>query len=236
MKKYILIIGLLIGQTTHVFSGTILSFNTYLEQWVSLNLQYGFYFANPVASKATVDKPFNSIGAGINLYSFSNWNDLGYFFHLYGLFPGATINSYVQNKINTEEVIDSMVGFIIGPGYRVRLDYDSYLHFALGLHVEVFFGTFKQLAYGTTVPYEMTGVNFGPGGDIGWRKSLSDAVFLDFGAVWTFDVASYVFLDVPGVKGLKYVWWGIKPYVAIGLHLVIDKTWYLKMGDDGYWN
>jgi hypothetical protein len=235
-KKKIIVLTLLFTRGALAFSNEILSFNTFIEDWLSVGITYGADFKSPIASDNYMQSSFGSLGANINFYSFTNWHNLGYFIHLFFLLPDATIYTKQGANIYEEEVLKSQFGLLIGPGYRLRIDYDSSLHFAGGLYIDLFNGSHKSTILGTTTPTELTGLNIGAGFDIGYRKSMTDSFFVDFGLIFAWDFSSTVFIELPGGERPKYVWLMLKPYVSLGVSLVIDKTWYLRIGDEGYYN
>jgi hypothetical protein len=236
VKRTVLLTCLIFGQAVAAFSGTVASFNTTIEDWLSIGLLYGITIPSFADPSNTMDKPFGGLGTGLNLYSFSNLNNIGLYFHLFFMAPGAAVSERVENSNTIKEEMKVQFGLIIGPGVRIRLDYDMYLHFAAGLHFDLFSGTYKQIVLTSEIPYNLNGMNVGLGGDMGFRKNLNESFFLDFGCTFGVDFYNKVFLEIPGGGIMpRYTWLLIKPYISAGINIIIEKSVYIKVGEEGYY-
>jgi hypothetical protein len=233
MKKFLILAFLLLCQRERLFSGTVLSINAYDEVWLTISLNYGFFFKNPIDPAVTADNQYGSFGASFTFCSFSEWDNWGLFAHAYFLFPDAVISTKTGGLITTEEKIDNMIGFILGPAYRVMLQSDSYLYFALGAHFRLFSGTYSSVfdSIDGKFTYDLSGSNIGAGGEIGFKFNISDIFHLNFGVTVIFDITSEVLLSDANRVPPKYLWISAKPYFGFGLKLNIERAWHLRVGD-----
>jgi hypothetical protein len=233
MKKILILAFLLLCQREHLFPATVLSINSYDENWLTLSLNYGFFFKNPFDPQVTADNQYGSFGASLTFLSFSNWSNWGLFAHAYFLFPDAVISTKNGGMIDTEEKIDNMIGFILGPAYRVMLQTDAYLYFAFGAHFRLLSGSYSTELY--SIPgeflYDLSGNNFGVGGDIGFKFDLSEIFHLSFGVTLMVDITSEVLLKDSNRAPPKYLWISAKPYFGFGASINVERSWYLIIGD-----
>ena len=59
---------------------------------------------------------------------------------------------------------------------------------------------------------------------------------MDFGCTVGIDFMNKVFLEVPGGGSVpRYTWMLIKPYIAAGVNMIIEKSVYVKIGEEGYY-
>lgn len=236
MKKIILISCLVLGQASHAFSGSLASFNSYIEDWLSVSLLYGVTLPSFSDPGNTMDKSFGGLGTAGNFYSFSNGHSVGFYFHLFFLAPGASVAERVESGNTIKEEMKVQFGLIIGPGFRVRLGYDMFLHLAAGLQLDLFSGTYKQIVLGSEIPYNLNGMNVGAGADLGFKKNLNDSFFIDFGCTVGAAFMNKVFLEVPGGGTVpKYSWILVKPYISVGINMIVEKSVYIKIGEEGYY-
>jgi hypothetical protein len=234
MKKFLLIVLLLFCQREHLFSATILSITGLTETWLTVDLEYGGFFKNPFDLTVTTEDQFGTFGMGLTLLSFTDWRNWGLFIHGYFLFPHVTVSTKTGGAITTKENIDNMIGGIAGPAFRIMLARESYMHFALGVHFRYLTGAYTHMYDGLGMPeewYELSGINIGAGGNIGFKFSLSDFFYLDFGLTLMYDIFSDIFLDDPSRVTPKYLWITVKPYFGIGLKISVDKATYVRIGE-----
>jgi hypothetical protein len=233
MKKFLIIILLLFCQ--RAFSGTILSIAGLTETWLTVDLEYGCFFKNPFDSTVTTEDQFSAFGAGLTFLSFSNWRNWGVYIHGYFLFPNTTVSMKSGGSILSEENIDNMIGGIAGPAFRIMLQRDSFMYFALGFHFRYLTGSYTKMFDGLQgVPedwYELSGINMGVGGDIGFKFHISDIFHLAFGLTLIYDIISDVFIDDPDRIVPKYLWITATPYFGLGAKITIDKAVYVRIGE-----
>jgi hypothetical protein len=219
----------------YLFPASDLSGNTHAESWASVNIEYGSFFKNPVDTSITNDNQFGSFGVGFAFYSILNWSNFGYFLHGYLLFPDATISKKYGGMITTEEKMETAIGILLGPVYRIMLQSDAYLYLAIGFHIRYYSGKYtSEVSAGSTIPYDLTGFNLGAGGDFGFRYSMSEIFHLNFGLSWLVDIYGLVQIKDPSRVVPKYSWIAVQPYFGLGVAIVSDSSWYLHIGNDYY--
>jgi hypothetical protein len=234
MKKFLIIAFLLFCQRDRLFSATIFSITGLTETWLTVDFEYGCFFKNPFDPDVTTDDQYGAFGTGVTLLSFTNWRNWGVFIHGYFLFPNIAISTKTGGFIATRENIDNMVGGIAGPVFRIMLQRESYLYFTLGFHFRYLTGSYTSMYVGMGMPedwYDLSGINMGVGGDIGFKIGLSEVFHLGFGLTWMYDIFSDVFLDDPNRITPKYLWITVKPYFGIGAKISVDKAVYVRIGE-----
>ncbi|MDR1229881.1 MAG: hypothetical protein LBK61_00620 [Spirochaetaceae bacterium] len=138
------------------------------------------------------------------------------------------------------EQIDMMLGLIIGPSYRVRLDGGVYLYFALGFHFSYITGSYAEQFPGTSISgtfrYDLYGTMMGAGGEFGLKYDTSEVLHVSFGLVWTLDLGSTIYVvEKPTNRPVPdYAWLGIRPYIGIGISITSDHSWYVKLVNEEY--
>jgi hypothetical protein len=236
MKRFVVIAILLFCQEDHPFSAWALSINTHTENWLAVNLEYGCFFKNPLIPDATAENQYGSFGTGLAFYSFFNWQSWGYFIRAYFLFPGVTISKKTGGLITTDEVVDALMGLIIGPAYHIVLQNDAYLYFAGGFHISYLNGSYSTMFPGTppaTFQYDLGGFNIGIGGEAGFKYNMTEIFYLNFGLTFVMDFFSKIYLDDPDKVKPQYLWINLKPFFGFGITLTSDHSWYLKIGNGG---
>ena len=126
MKAFIFIVVFVIGVNSALFS----SDEIYSDGWFSLGLNFGNYFQN--------DSNLGNFYAGslgINFSGYGFWNhnhNIGIFFNFGLLLPHQ--NPLSANTIggNYNQVVSSE--FILGPGFRHRINENLTLHYGIGLN------------------------------------------------------------------------------------------------------
>jgi hypothetical protein len=156
------------------------------------------------------------------------------FIHGYFLFPHATISTKEGGAITTKETIDTMIGGILGPVYRIMFQRDSFMYFSLGVHFRYIIGSYTSMFTGQNMPedwYALSGINIGAGGDIGFRFHLSELFHLDFGIILMYDIMSDVFIVDDNRAKPHYLWITGKPYLGFGIKISVDKAVYVRIGE-----
>jgi hypothetical protein len=234
MKRFLIIALLLFCQRERLFSATILSITGLTEIWLTMDLEYGGFFKNPFDDTVTTEDQFGAFGTGLTILSFTDWRNWGLFIHGYFLFPHATISTKEGGSITTKENIDTMIGGILGPVFRIMLQRDSFMYFSIGAHFRYFIGSYTSMFVGMGMPddwYDLSGNNIGVGGDIGFKFHLSEIFHMDFGVTWIYDIFSDVFLDDPNRVKPNYLWIVGKPYLGFGIKISVDKAVYVRIGE-----
>ena len=126
-----------------------------------------------------------------------------------------------------------MAGAIAGPVFRIMFQRDAFMYFSLGLHFRYLSGSYTSMYTGIEgeFMYDLSGINIGAGGDIGFKFHMSESFHLGFGLIWTYDIFSDVYLDDPNRVVPKYLWITVKPYFGFGVKISIDKAIYVRIGD-----
>jgi hypothetical protein len=233
VKKFLIIALLLFCRREHLFSATIFSTTGLTETWMTVDLEYGCFFKNPFDSAVTTDNQYGAFGAGLTFLSFTDWRNWGLFIHAYFLFPNIAISTKTGGLITTKENIDNMIGGIAGPAFRIMLQRDAYLYFSLGFHFRYLSGRYSSAYESITGEflYDLSGINIGAGGDIGFKFHITDVFHLDFGLTWMYDIFSEVYLDDPNRAVPKYLWITAKPYLGFGAKISVDKAVYVRIGE-----
>jgi hypothetical protein len=194
--------------------------------WLSTGFNWGNYF-----DSGTDMGNFYSGSPGVtfNGYSFFDQKNIGFFFDCALMFP-------VVNTLESgyDPIIQS--DFIIGVGFRHKINERFNLHFGIGPNFSMFY-LFNEANNNVKSSDERHG--WGIGGDIGLKYDLTDLVYIDFGTTVSCVFASYRIVestednwkntreDSNGWISNSFV--GIKPYIAVGFNL-FQKTTKVKLG------
>jgi hypothetical protein len=214
MKKIFCILILLLGINFFVFSQ--------VETWTSI----GFEFGNSLEQYP--DKEVTYLGApgfNLNLYSFYDLKNIGFFFHFAALFP------VIENNSNINSDYSLQYDWIIGPGFRYAVNDNLNVHFGAGFHMT--YPLYKKYQK-ESIDYALIAVNLGIGGDIGLKYDFTDKFYVDFGLTLSYDffniVNLYSYSDggktqkilSEDIHTMKYALVGVKPYIGIGINIYME--------------
>jgi hypothetical protein len=234
MKKAFVFFALFIGVNLTLFSLS--------ETWVSMGLEYGFYFEN-VSDYGDNLKQFpfkvytgkstmNSLGVNFKTYKFWNDNNVGLFTHNIIAFPKIGTTNKPHVDLDTDRFL-VQVGLIIGPGFRYNFNDNVLLQFGLGLNIMgtildfntpvTFIDLNSGLIFSDMTEYGTLAFNFGVGADIGIKFDLTDNFFINIGSIATIDFANSTTVlsafNNGGDWAKKYSMFGVRPYLCIGLNM-----------------
>jgi hypothetical protein len=213
--------------------------DTHGENWLSLNFNYGSFFKSPLNSNATADNQFGALGAGLTFHRFGNWSNFGIYAHMYFLFPNTIVSTKTDGGYVSEEKMNTLMGAILGPAFRIVLGEGAYLLTALGFHVSLINGTYTQLypnqfAGSDTFQDPLSGTMLGVGGNFSFKYDTSNVLHVIFGMNFTLDLVSFInFTDENRVKP-DYTWIDIKPYIGIGISIISEHSWFARLANEGY--
>jgi hypothetical protein len=170
---------------------------------------------------------FYAASPGINLtgYSFSDRKNIGSFYN-YGFFYPLLDNI----EGNFKPVIQ--YDFIIGLGFRYDINERIKLHFGIGPDFNLLYLLNREDENVKQTDYI---ISFGLGQDIGIKFDITDIVYIDAGAVLTYNFAALRVVESTAdnwkntaqessgwVK--KFSMPGIKPYIAVGFNIYREKA------------
>lgn len=229
MKRFVMLFGFLACMNFVIFSQEETKEDRIETVWLSLGFNWGNYF-----DSGTDIGDFYSGSPGINFnsYGFYNQKNIGFFGNIGLMFPA--VNS-IGNDYNP--IIHG--SYIIGVGFRHKINEKINLHFGIGPNFDQYYLLNRV---NDNIKFTDSRYSLGIGGDIGLKYDLTDSIYIDFGTTVSYSFASYRIVESTSdnwtnTKKELGGWesgsfFGIKPYIAIGFNLY-QKTSKVKMGKPG---
>jgi hypothetical protein len=221
MKRLIVLISLLTCMNFVVFAQEDTGEEKIATSWDSVGFSWGHYFNS---GTDIGDFSFGSPGIDFSEYGFYNQKNIGSFINVGLMFP---VVDTIENGYSPKVQMD----VIFGVGFRHKIKENLNLHFGVGPNVNM---------YGLkTVGSSEVRFSLGIGGDIGFKKDLTDSIYIDFGSKLSYDFVTFRVVKSANYYGgtdTKRKWitnsfFGIRPYIALGFNMYqyqkISKT---KMG------
>jgi len=220
MKKTLLFLFVVLGVNFSTFANEPVSIHS--EGWLRIGFEFGNFFEWEVSDGIVERSYTGSPGINYSSYSFFNKSNVGLFSS--GFFGFPVLNSATNNFSNFDFTFQ--VGLILGVGFRRELSERFTFHSGIGLNFmnsffafTEYFPDFDKSAECTLITY-----TFGIGGDVGFKFTINNTMFLSFGSIFTYDFARYAIgeasIDSVGVNFSKwdalYRGVGIRPYITLG--------------------
>ena len=220
MKKIAVVLVLALGVNSVLFS---------LEEgWFATGANFGNYFQND-----TNLGNFYAGSPGINFsgYAFGDHEkNIGLFFNYAFLLPYQ--NPLAVNTIerNYNQIVSS--DFLLGPGFKYRLNEKLALHYGIGLNLTLF-NFFDRASDNVKSMDQRTGL--GIGGDIGLKFDITDIVYLNIGATLNYNFANYRVAESTTDNWTNtrrdssgwvnnFSMFGIRPYIAVGVNMFSESV------------
>jgi hypothetical protein len=217
MKRLIVLICFLACMNFVVFAQEDTGEERIRASWDSVGFSWGNYF-----NSGTDIGDFYSGSPGIDLssYGFYNQRNIGFFSKLGIMFP---VVDTIENGYSPKFQMD----YILGVGFRHEINENLNLHFGVGPNLNMYLLK--------TVGSNELRFSLGIGGDIGFKKDLTDSVYIDFGTTLSYDFVTFRVVNSANYYGTDTKKWiadsffGIRPYIALGFN-TYQKTSKIKMG------
>jgi hypothetical protein len=232
MKHFIVLFGILVCMDFMVFAQEDTEEDRIETVWLSVGFNWGNYFDS---GTDIGDFYSGSPGINFNTYSFYNQKNIGFFGNIGLMFP--VVNT-IENGYNP--IVHG--SYIIGIGFRYKINEKLNLHFGIGPNLEQYYLLNRV---NDNIKYTDDRYALGIGGDIGLKYDLTDSIYIDFGTTLSYDFASYRIVESTNdnwtnrkeeSRGwISNSFFGIKPYIAIGFNLY-QKTSKVKMGKPKFEN
>jgi hypothetical protein len=214
MKKFAVVLALVLAANPVLFS---------LEEgWLAAGTNFGNYFQNDTALGNFYA---GSLGINFSSYGFGNHEkNIGFFFNYALLLPYK--NPLAANTIenNFNQIVSA--DFILGPGFKYRINEKFTLHYGIGLSFNLFqfLDRVNDNAKSTEQRYGL-----GIGGDVGLKFDITDIVYLNLGTTLNYNFANYRVAESttdnwtntrPDSSGWmnNFSMFGIRPYIAVGVN------------------
>jgi len=222
MKKAIFILFFITAINISAFSLTS-------EAWLYFGFEYGNFFDSYTEQNEKVHSYMGSPGLNFGGYRFFNKKNYGVFVHDFFAVP---VNGYKEiNGVSKDNDYDYafQIGMIIGPGFRYNFSENFTLKWAAGFSLLMtWFGYDGYLWTYGDVFYDVFSVNYGIGGDIGFKWNITKTFFINAGSIFTFDFLRYIIMDTSFNKKADgwekdFFMLAVRPYITIGF--IINKEY-----------
>jgi hypothetical protein len=228
MKSFVFGLTLIIGVNLVAFSQE----EIWEDGWLALGIDFGNYFQN--------DSNLGNFYAGslgINFSGYGFWNhekNIGVFFNHALLLPyqnplaGNTIDSNYNQVVSGD--------FLLGPGFRYRINEKLNLHYGIGFNFSLF-NFFNKSNDDDKFTDQRYG--FGIGADVGLKYDITDVVYLNIGTTLNYNFANYRVAESTSDNWTNtrrdssgwvsnFSSFGIRPYFAIGINFYSKKAQWGK--------
>ena len=155
------------------------------ETWSSV----GFEFGNSIES---ADKAATYIGApgfNLNVYSFSDRKDIGFFCHYSFLF------SVVASGDGNIRDYNLQFEFIVGVGFRHSFSENLKLQFGAGIDWMPIFASYSETISGNPTDFSKIASNLGIGADLGIKYDITDYFYINGGLTFSYMFSNYTSID-----------------------------------------
>ena len=217
MKVFGVVLVLILGANSVLSSQG----ETWEDGWLALGANFGNYFQNDADLGG-----FYAGSLGVNFSGYGFWNhkkNIGVFFNHALLLPHQ--NPLAVNTIdsNYNKVVSS--DFLVGPGFRHKINDKLQFHYGIGLNISLF-NFLNRL--NDDDKFTDQRYSFGIGGDVGLKYDITDVMYLNIGTTLNFNFANYRVAESTAdnwanTKRDSSGWinspmFGIRPYFAVGVN------------------
>ena len=229
MKKVMLCLFLAAGINFSAFANEPVT--RISEGWLRVGFEFGNFFEWYVYEGTVWRSYIGSLGVNFSSYRFTDGRNVGLFSS--GFFGVPTINYDTNNFDNFG--FRFQTGLIIGAGFRRQLSERFTFHSGIGLSfMNSIFSFTEYFPSVGNVEFEVGNYTFGIGGDIGFKFSINNSVFLSMGSIFTYDFANFSIVEAftrrPSTRTRVFMerisGWdelfrmvGIRPYISIGFYI-----------------